>query len=154
VIAFAIEKTIGLRVSAEEEEHLDLSQQGMSAYQEGPTPPDPTADGATVSAAPKPLEPGNTLYLVTAVLDSGGAAGVEREVLAAGARRAMLSEVFVTTASSVDQMVRGQKRTMDVTPRVRAEILTPAESLTSVRSALSALGDDLVEMTVVPVESG
>ena len=39
-------------------------------------------------------------------------------------------------------------------PTVRAEILTPAESLTSVRSALSALGDDLVEMTVVPVESG
>ncbi len=154
VIGFAIEKTIGLRVSAEEEEHLDLSQQGMSAYSEGPTPPDPTADGATTGAAPTPMEPGHQLYMVTAVLTSGGAAGVEREALAAGARRAMLSEVFVTTASSVDSMVRGQKRTMDVTPRVRAEILAPAESLTNVRNALSALGDDLVEMTVVPVESG
>ena len=100
------------------------------------------------------MEPGNKVYLVTAVLDSAGAAGVEREVLAAGARRAILSEVFVTTTDSVDQMVRGQKRTLDVSPRVRAEILTPAEALAPVRSALSALGDDLVEMTVVPVESG
>lgn len=154
VIGFAIEKTIGLRVSAEEEEHLDLSQQGMNAYHEGPTPPDPAADGSISALVSKPMEPGHKLYLVTAVLDSAGAAGVEREVLAAGARRAILSEVFVTTTDSVDQMVRGQKRTLDVSPRVRAEILTPAEALTPVRSALSALGDDLVEMTVAPVESG
>ena len=152
VIALAVDKTIGLRVNPDDEEHLDATQQGMSAYTEDPVLPIPTGDAA---ARPVPAPPaavaGEGLYLVTAVITSAGTEGVEQEVLAAGARRAVVSEVFVTTAGPVDHMVRGQSRRVTMTPRVRVEILTPAQSLTDVQKSLSDLGDGLVEMLVLPV---
>ncbi|MCR5978567.1 ammonium transporter [Gordonia jinghuaiqii] len=151
VIGFAIDKTIGLRVDPDDEEHLDATQQGMSAYTDDPVLPIPTDDPAARLVAPQPAETGEGLYLVTAILDSAGTEGVEQEVLSAGARRAVVSEVFVTAAGPVDHIVRGQSRRVTMTPRVRVEILTPAQSVDDVQRALSDLGDDLVQMIVLPV---
>jgi ammonium transporter, Amt family len=159
LIATAIERTIGLRVDRADEAHLDLTQQGMAAYHDGPDPATPVpagtapADGAATTPAVPAVTASTTgeLSLVTAVVDGTGAQGLDEALLAAGASRVLLSEAFVSSRLPELHVVRGEERRVEAPARLRLEVLTPTASLDAVLAALAAHGASLPDTLVLPV---
>ena len=145
LIAMAIEKTIGLRVSPEDEGSLDVRQQGMDAYHvshvlgfgheaptETPAPAAPIpARGSTVIGAES---------LVTALIDpeTTDMVGLRQALLAAGATTIIVSEAHVLTAETTEVTIRHDVRTTNVVPLLRVEVLVPGDRVDEARSALDA----------------
>ena len=145
LIAMVIEKTIGLRVSTEDESALDTRQQGMDAYHfsqvlgfghegaaEAPEPAASiTASGSSATGAES---------LVTALIDPEATdmVGLRQALLAAGARTIIVSEAHVLTADPTEVTIRNAVRSTNVVPLLRVEVLVPGDRLDEARSALDA----------------
>ncbi|GAA1763317.1 ammonium transporter [Luedemannella helvata] len=145
LIAIAIQKTIGLRVDAADEQDLDQVQQGMDAYHlsgpaalsgaAGPTGPTP----GPVPAA-RPLAAGN-VQLVTSMLDPQRvqAGDLEQALLEAGASTIVLSDAHVRTSARRTQVFRGLRRDQEFPDRLRVEILVDGANTANVLVALDRL---------------
>ena len=138
LIATGIEHTIGLRVSAEDEEHLDEVQQGMRAYDHSPI----AGSVAATRVAPSsplivPAHSRQDLRVVSAVIDAGDAdiSLLTDALLSAGAQRIISSDAHVYTATADPLLVRGERR-RQATPRTRLEIVSGAAEADAVRTAL------------------
>jgi len=138
LIATGIEKTIGLRVDAADEDRLDQAQQGMDAYHfsqvvglggDRPTP-GPAASSVT-------NESDGPLVVVTTVvdLDDSQVAELKQALVDAGARRIVATEAHVFTGEVDTVTVRNQERTMEFVTRARVEVLVPQSRAGHVNAA-------------------
>ncbi|WP_254622540.1 hypothetical protein [Rhodococcus sp. W8901] len=100
LIAFAAEKTVGLRLPPDEEFGLDRRRQGMDAYQFAPSfvVGAGLASGAVDEPPPTPTriaqtDPGDRYRLVTVLVRALDASRLERALRDAGARSIVVSEV-------------------------------------------------------------
>ncbi len=142
LIAMAIEKTIGLRVSPEDEDKLDQVQQGMDAYHlsrvsglVGVAP----RDGDGRSAAPEPAQgTGLDLRLVTGLVEveSIHTAELKQALLDAGASTIVVTEAQIYTRQAEGHVIRGERREVDLPNRLRVEVIVPQGSVTAVLEAL------------------
>ena len=101
LIAMAIEHTIGLRVSPEDEEHLDEVQQGMRAYDESPFALQQPEHGRAGPRSRSRRRAGQDLRLVSAVVDARLMDGsrLTDSLLSAGAQQIVSTDAHVYTAS-------------------------------------------------------
>ncbi len=147
LLATGIERTVGLRVAPEDEEHLDAVQQGMDAYhfsrvlgfghETAPTAADPTPRrepdvGADV--------PGRDETLVTALLDPGSirVADLTRALGDAGARKILVTEVHELAGTVQQVVVRNGVRGTNVVEQMRIEVLVPRRRVDEVKAAFDA----------------
>ena len=134
LIAVVIDKTIGLRVAAEDEGALDAKQQGMNAYysshalgfghQAPPEVQQPTAMSQAGAVAPDTVE-----TLVTALIDPETTEIVElrQALLAAGATTIIVTEAHVLTGDTKKVTVRNGVRSTPVSAQLRVEVLLPRD---------------------------
>jgi len=150
LIASAIEHTIGLRGSPEEEDHLDEAQQGMNAYEsDAISTPRSAAALAGTTAATVPAG-GKGLRLVSAVLDGGAMDGpaLTDSLMDAGALRVLSSEAHAFTPDLQPQVVRGERRQQQATPLTRLEVLVGEDHVGAVTEALRAGAGGAVHVIV------
>ena len=141
LIAIAVEKTIGLRVSPEDEDDLDQLQEGMSAYAFG------RAAGVTQSAGvtKRPALPLPTsadagkMRLVRALVDHEDANDIRTVLVEAGAVSIVLSEASLYTATARTEVVRGQRRMVDFETRLRLEVIVGESNVQSVVRAIQQM---------------
>jgi ammonium transporter, Amt family len=136
VIATAVQKTIGLRVSPEDEQDLDIRQQGMSAYamdrvasvMQPAYQPDLLAIRTTVTSG--------LMKLVTAIIDQDDTDELREALINAGAASIALSEASVYTGAGRKEMVRGHSRGVQFAPRLRLEVLIQESDVERVVAAI------------------
>jgi ammonium transporter, Amt family len=162
VIAVAIDKTIGLRVAGDEEDHLDQVQQGMDAYHFSRV----AGLNGTPAGSDLPVDDRRRAIgvddadtrLVTALvgLESIDAARVTQSLLAAGASSIAVSEAQTYTRQGDSRTIRGERREVDLPYRARFEVLVPQSNVDAVLAAfdrVSAETDRTFVQTVEPVSS-
>ena len=140
LIATAIERTIGLRGSPDEEDHLDAAQQGMSAYDSDAFAMPRTSAAITSAMAGTVVAGGSELRLVSAVLDGGAMDGpsLTDSLLDAGAQTVLSTDAHAFTPESQPHVVRGERRQRQATPLTRLEILVGQDHVAAVTEALRA----------------
>jgi ammonium transporter, Amt family len=126
VIAVAVARTIGLRVSPAYENDLDRTQQGMSAYALGPQvsglqPVDDDMAAPAMPAAPS----GEKMKLVRALVDHEDVDELRTTLVKAGAVQIVLSEASLYTSAPRTEVFRGQRRKVTFDPRLRLEVTVP-----------------------------
>ena len=138
LIAIAVAKTIGLRVEPQDEFRLDEVQQGMDAYHIDHVSNLPGSAGPrrpAVPAAPAQMADGSRL--VTTLIDPYAVDSQEMTtaLLRAGASSIVVSEVHHYSGEE-QQVVRGQRKTIDFHDRLRVEVLAPETQLNAVLTEL------------------
>jgi Amt family ammonium transporter len=127
VIATIVARTIGLRVTAADENNLDRVQEALSAYALGR--PDgvtqPTDD--TVEPATQNVPAGGEMKLIRALVGHEDVDELRAILVEAGAIQIVLSEASMYTQAPRTEVFRGQRRMVEVEPRLRLEV-TAAES--------------------------
>ena len=139
-IAFAIKKSIGLRVSPADEDRLDRVQQAVEAYHldavsglpgsGGPgTAPERVAPARAAAGGP-----GATVSLVTGLLDPERVHTDELEeaLSRAGASSVVVTEAHAAAEEPQAQTVRGYRRNLELVSRLRIEVLVPDRSVATV----------------------
>jgi ammonium transporter, Amt family len=123
VIATAVQKTIGLRVSPEDEQDLDIRQQAMSAYAlDRVAALMQSAYQQDLSATPTAVTSGE-MKLVTAIIDQEDTDELRDALLSAGAASIALSPASVYAAAGRPEVVRGHRRRVQFASRLRLEVL-------------------------------
>ena len=153
LIATAIERTIGLRASRDDEDHLDEAQQGMNAY-ESDAFANPRSTAAVTGNSAGPLVASAAdLRLVSAVLDGGAMDGpsLTDALLDAGAQRVLSTDAHAFTSQSQSQVVRGERRQRQSTPLTRLEILVGQEHVAAITEVLRARAGDPAQVLVQAV---
>ena len=121
LIAMAVAKTIGLRVSPADEDDLDQRQEAMSAYTFG------RAAGVmqSVNTAQRPLMPAaaGQMKLISALVDHEDADDLRAVLAEAGAVSIVLSDASLYTVPTRTEVTRGQRRTVEFAPRLRLEVI-------------------------------
>jgi len=130
VIAVAVARTIGLRVSPAYENDLDRTQQGMSAYALGPQvgglqPVDDDMAAPAMPAAPS----GEKMKLVRALVDHEDLDELRTTLVKAGAVQIVLSEASLYTSAPRTEVFRGQRRKVTFDPRLRLEVTVPESDM-------------------------
>ena len=139
LLATFIDHSVGLRVSPEEEEHLDEVQQGMRPYDESPFA---ASSGTRMSAQTAPvldaIGAGRDLRLVSALVDASDMDGavLTDSLVAAGALRIVSTQAQVYAAEADVRVVRGESRRPHAVPRTRLEILAGHTEVDAVTAAL------------------
>lgn len=149
LIAMGVEHTIGLRVSPEDEEHLDETQQDMSAYNDSPfVSSSPSA--VAVPGARAELRGGQAVRLISAVVDARFMDGnqLTDSLLSAGAEQIISTEAHVYSTSIDSLVVRGERRQQQSAPRTRLEVIVAADRVASVVEALREHAGASVEVFV------
>jgi ammonium transporter len=146
LIAMGVEKTIGLRVSREDEGALDARQQGMDAYHfshllelgHGSSQEDVQEPALASRAGVAPRGSGGADTLVTAVIDLESTDIVElrRALLASDARTIILSEAHVLSAATKEVTIRNGVRSTNVVQQLRVEVLVPRDRADETRSVI------------------
>ncbi|MEV0650983.1 ammonium transporter [Phytomonospora sp. NPDC050363] len=146
LIAIAIQKTIGLRAAAENEDHLDQAQQGLDAYHLGGASDLPGTGGTEAgdtepvgtAAVPAAAHGGRT-KLVTALLDPSlvRADELQRLLLAGGATSIVVSDAHVRTSAPQPQTLRGNRQSQEFPGQLRVEVLVDEARAQAVAAALS-----------------
>ncbi|GGM29606.1 ammonium transporter [Dactylosporangium sucinum] len=143
VIAFAVEKTVGLRVAPADEGRLDRVQQAIEAYHldaisglPGSGGPEAKPAAAPTRAAPRPVAagPDGTTSLVTGLLDPERVHTDELEdaLAHAGATSVVVTEAHAAVETPQAQTVRGYRRNLELVSRLRVEVLVPERNVGAV----------------------
>ena len=151
LLATVIERTVGLRVAPEDEEHLDEVQQGMRPYDESPFAASGGPQGrAETLPAPAPVGSGQDLRVVTALVDAWDMDGsmLTDSLLEAGARQIVSTDAHVYGATVDPRVVRGEQRRQHATPRTRLEIITGSNEVDAVLAVLRENAGGRVEALV------
>ncbi len=154
LIATAVARTIGLRVAPAEQTDLDMVQQGISAYAFD-VGSSTTRPEAGVESPTMPATPAGDLRLVTAVVDTADPLGLRDELVRAGAVSIVLSEASAYVAPGRSVVIRGARRTLEMVPMLRLEVLVENVHLEGVIDAIpGARGSALVgEAQLAPAGS-
>ena len=151
LLATGIERTVGLRVAPDEEEHLDEVQQGMRPYDESPFAASGSPQGrAETSPEPAPVGSGQDLRVVSVLVDAWAMDGsmLTDSLLEAGARQIVSTEAHVYGATADPRVVRGEQRRPHATPRTRLEIVTGSNEVDAVLAVLRENAGGRVEAFV------
>ncbi|MER7283852.1 ammonium transporter [Dactylosporangium sp. NPDC000244] len=143
LIAFAVEKTVGLRVAPADEGRLDRVQQAVEAYHLDAISGLPGSGGPearravapTRAVAPPVAEgPDATTNLVTGLLDPERVQTDELEdaLSHAGASSVVVTEAHAAVETPQAQTVRGYRRNLELVSRLRVEVLVPERSVGAV----------------------
>jgi ammonium transporter len=149
LIAMGVEHTIGLRVSPEEEEHLDEAQQDMSAYND--TPFAPSSPSTVVVPGPRSdAGAGQKVRLVSAVVDARFMDGSQLtdSLLSAGAQQIVSTDARVYSTAPDSLVVRGERRQQQGAARTRLEVIVVSDRVAPVVEALRANAGSSVEVFV------
>lgn len=166
LIALAVHKSIGLRVSPSEEANLDQQQQGLAAYHLDPVSSLPgsaePADGTTAATqasmpapvstpAPRKLDRGR---LVTGLLDPElvDSGALRDALLSAGAVSIVVAEAHVSAGAPVPQVVRGHRRNLELVDRLRVDVLVPERDVPAILGVFERFSPQQVEGFVQPAE--
>jgi Amt family ammonium transporter len=158
LLATVIDKTMGLRVRPDQQGSLDQRQQGMDAYHldEVSSLPGKGSPGhanghvaggrASGQDQPRPV-PAEASRLVTGLLDPALVhEGDLRDALDdAGARAVTVSEANLYGRSPQSLVVRGYRRDVELTSRLRVEVLVDEQSVPAVLRVLDRFADGTVE---------
>jgi ammonium transporter, Amt family len=141
LIAIGIEKTIGLRVSPEDEDRLDQVQQGMDAYHfSRASALEGMLGGGNGRPESREVTPGARIEmrLVTAILEieSVRSEELKQALLQAGGVTIVVSEAQIYTNHAEERVVRGDRRVVDLPYRLRVEVLVPEAGVEAVLQAL------------------
>lgn len=158
LIAVAIQRTIGLRVPAADQARLDQVQQGVTAYHLDPVSSlpgtaSPTAD-AGGSAAPAPPPELADTRLVTGLLDPDlvHSGELRNALLSAGAISIVVAEAYGATGTPVAQVVRGYRRQLELTGRLRVDVLTHERDVSAILAVFDRFSPERLEGFVQPAE--
>jgi ammonium transporter len=142
LIAMGIDKTVGLRVSREDEDQLDQHQQGMDAYHLSRvlrlSGVPPSGGGGRNDARDPAHASGLDIRLVTGLLEmeSIHIGELKQALLDARASTIVVSEVQIYSQQAEERVVRGDRREVDLPYRLRIEVLVPQGSVGAVLDAL------------------
>ena len=151
LIATAIEHTLGLRVTPSDEESLDEVQQAMRAYDDSPFASSSASAVAVPPVAPDPVRARQDLRLIAAVVDARAMDVnlLTDSLLSAGAQQIVSTDAHVYTASADSQVVRGERRQRQGTPRTRLEVVAGSDLVGPIVEALRAHTGTAAEVFVL-----
>ena len=156
IIAMVVHKTIGLRVSPEDEDRMDKLEQGMPAYALGGV--SASRMTAEAHADPASLSPmagaGEQRCLITSLVDSHRADAIREALLSAGAESIVLSEASAYTGQGRQQVFRGHRQRVDFHERLRVETIVPESRRIDVLAALDRFGVERHDTYVLTIASG
>jgi ammonium transporter, Amt family len=139
MIAISVAKTIGLRVSPEDESQLDIRQEALSAYAVS-TPATVVSDADTALQAPVLKVPADgELKLITALVDYDDVDELRVALVEAGSVQIVLSEASLYMQAPRTEILRGQGREVAFDPRLRVEVTTEETNVRRVAQALHRL---------------
>jgi ammonium transporter, Amt family len=137
LIATAVAKTIGLRVSSADEDDLDQKQESMSAYAfgraAGVMQSVEPAERTRIGAAAGPVK------LIRALVDLEDADDLSTVLTEAGAVSIVLSEANTYTESARTEVTRGQRRRVEFDPRLRLEVIAREHDVPDIIGAIQGL---------------
>ncbi len=157
IIATAIDRTIGLRVAPDEEDHMDHLQQANDAYAlTGTAATELTANADADASSPTPaLAPrnGTGRHLVTSLVDADQAETLRNALVAAGAESIVLSEASAYTGTTDIQVFRGHRRSVQFHQRLRVEVTVDDTARSAVLHALDRSGasHDTYVLDITPI---
>ena len=154
LIAMAIEHTVGLRVASGDEERLDDVQQAMRAYDDSPFASTSSSAVTRPAVAPAQTRRGQDLRLISAVVDARVMDGtvLTDSLLRAGAQQIVSTDALVYTASVDSQVVRGERRQRQGTPRTRLEVAAGSDRVAPVVAALREHAGTTAEILVLDAD--
>ena len=136
MLAISVAKTIGLRVSPEDESELDIRQEAISAYALSRPASVIAATDRTLRTPAQTVPADGELKLITALVDYDDADELRVALVEAGAVQIVLSEASLYTKASRMEMFRGQRREVAFDPRLRVDVTTEASNVQHVAQAL------------------
>lgn len=149
IIAFAIEKTIGLKVPPAEEMDLDRRRQGMDAYQFSPSfvagagLASGSVDGTEPPAEQQPDRisqpvPGDRYEMVTVLVRALDVSPLEDALRAAGAVSIVVSEVNAHASQRDSVVMRDNRKEQVLARRLRVEVLVREADVDAVLAAVDS----------------
>ncbi|BCN49480.1 ammonium transporter [Prescottella equi] len=148
VIAFAADRTVGLRLPADEEFGSDRRRQGMDAYRFAPSfvagaglasgaVDEPPLTATRIAAAPSSVQ----YRLVTVLVRAIDAGALESALREAGARSIVVTEVHAPSTHRDTVVMRDQRSELALAQRLKVEVLVRD---TDVERVLDALDSDTI----------
>ena len=147
VLAYIINRTMGLREPAAAQNDLDRIQQGSSGYALSGINAQTTTSGRDAEAGlPAGNGPGGRAgaanHLVSALVDTDRIDGLRDALLLAGARSLELADTAVYSGTIHTENFRSEKRKLDFENRVRVQVKVDTEHEEAVVSVLKRYGAD------------
>lgn len=143
VIAVTAEKTVGLRLPADEEFGLDRRRQGMDAYQFAPSfvagaglASGSVAEPPVTSTRIAQSSPGVQYRLVTVLVRAVDAGKLELSLREAGARSIVVTEVHAPSTHRDTVVMRDQHSELALALRLKVEVLVRDSDVEAVLDAL------------------